>query len=82
MFTELFFDETIPLEQVIVHVITWRCLMFVIIRNNDGETEILKDTSTQSDKTFADYYAADLFMAVLNQNIIPSKHWTVSEKLQ
>ena len=55
--------------------------MFVIIRNIDGETEILKDTSTQSDKTFADYHAADLLMQQLNQNIIPSKHWTVSEKV-
>ena len=55
--------------------------MFVLIRNNDGETEILKDTSTQSDKIFADYHAADLLMQQLNQNIIPSKHWTVSEKV-
>ena len=56
--------------------------MFVIIRNNDGETEVLKDSSTQSDKTFADFQAAELLMEQLNQNIIPSKHWTVSEKLQ
>ena len=56
--------------------------MFVIIRNNDGETEILKDSSTQSDKTFADYYEANFLMQQLNQNIIPSKHWTVSKKLQ
>ena len=55
--------------------------MFVLIRNNDGETETLKDSSTQSDKTFADYHAADLLMQQLNQNIIPSKHWTVSEKV-
>ena len=56
--------------------------MFVIIRNNDGETEILKDSCTQSDKTFADSRTADLLMQQLNQNIIPSKHWTVSEKVQ
>ncbi|WP_421100898.1 hypothetical protein ACOKXV_10820 [Sporosarcina psychrophila] len=56
--------------------------MFVIIRNKDGETEFLKDSSTQSDKTFADFYTADLLMQQLNQNVIPSKHWTVSEKLQ
>ena len=55
--------------------------MFVLIRNNDGVTETLKDSSTQSDKTFADYHAADLLMQQLNQNIIPSKHWTVSEKV-
>ena len=55
--------------------------MFVIIRNIDGETETLKDSSTQSEKTFADYHAADLLMQQLNQNVIPSKHWTVSEKV-
>ena len=55
--------------------------MFVLIRNNDDETETLKDSSTQPDKTFADYHAADLLMQQLNQNIIPSKHWTVLEKV-
>jgi len=44
----------------------------------DTKTEILKHSSTQPDKTFADYCAADLLMQQLNQNIIPSKHWTVS----
>ena len=56
--------------------------MFVIIRNNDGETETLKNSSSQSDKTFADSFEAGLLMQQLNQNIIPSKHWIVSEKLQ
>ncbi len=55
--------------------------MFIIIRNNNGETETLKDSSTQSVKTFADYSAANLLMQQLNQNIIHSKHWTVSEKV-
>ena len=55
--------------------------MFIIIRNIDGETETLKDSSTQSDKSFADFHAADLLMQQLNQNIISSKHWTVSEKV-
>ena len=55
--------------------------MFVIIRNIDDKTEILKDSNTQPDKTFADYHAADLLMQQLNQNIIPSKHWTVLEKV-
>ncbi|QGS69794.1 hypothetical protein CV093_20945 [Oceanobacillus sp. 143] len=54
--------------------------MFLIIRNNGGETETLKDSSSQSDKTFADYYSADLLVQQLNQNVIPSKHWTVSKK--
>lgn len=54
--------------------------MFVIIRNIDGKTETLKDSSTQSDKTFADYHAAEVLMQQLNQNIIPSKQWTVSER--
>lgn len=53
--------------------------MFIIIRKNDNEIEILKDSSTQSDKTFADFYTADLLMQQLNQNVIPSKLWTVSE---
>lgn len=55
--------------------------MFVIIRNNDGAIETLKDSNSQSDKTFADFHTADLLMQQLNQNIIPSKHWTVSKKL-
>ncbi len=54
--------------------------MFVIIRNNDGVTETLKDSSSQSEKTFVDFYAANLLMQKLNQNIIPSKQWTVSKK--
>ena len=36
--------------------------MFLIIRNIDGQTETLKDSSTQLDKTFADFYTADLFL--------------------
>ena len=55
--------------------------MFVLIRNNDGETETLEDSSTQSDKTFVDFQVADLLIQQLNQNIISSKHWTVSEKV-
>jgi hypothetical protein len=56
--------------------------MFVIIRDNAGAIETLKDSNSQSDKTFADFYAADLLLQQLNQNIIPSKHWTATEKLQ
>ena len=53
--------------------------MFIIIRNNNGATETLKDSSSQSVKTFADYSAAKVLVKQLNQNVIPSKHWTVSE---
>ncbi|MEK5070217.1 hypothetical protein [Sporosarcina sp. FSL K6-1508] len=56
--------------------------MFIIIRNNNGTIETLKDSNCETDKTFADFYAADLFLQQLNQNIIPSMHWTISEKLQ
>ncbi|WP_342511947.1 hypothetical protein MKY34_15090 [Sporosarcina sp. FSL K6-1522] len=55
--------------------------MFVIVRNNDGAIETLKDSSSQSDKTFADFHTADLLKQQLNQNIFPSKHWSVSEKV-
>lgn len=50
--------------------------MFVIIRN---EIEILKDSSAESDKSFYDFYTANLLMQQLNQNVIPSKHWTIPE---
>ena len=39
--------------------------MFIIIRNNNGVTETLKDSSSQSVKTFADYPAAKLLVKQL-----------------
>ena len=55
--------------------------MFIIIRNNNGVTETLKDSSSQSVKTFTDYSAAKVLVKQLNQNVIHSKHWTVSERV-
>ena len=55
--------------------------MFIITRNIDGQTETLKDTSTQTVKTFNDFYTANLFLKKLNQNIVPSKHWTVTKRV-
>jgi len=54
--------------------------MFLITRNINGITEILKDSSTQDDKILTNFYEADLLVKQLNENIIPSMHWSVSEK--
>lgn len=54
--------------------------MFVIIRNVNGITETLKDSSSQDDKMFTDYYKADLLVKQLNENIVPNMHWSVSDK--
>ena len=78
-----------PLDKLPVPIIQiTNDFIFVMLSNDnyrpiklDTKTEILKHSSTQPDKTFADYCAADLLMQQLNQNIIPSKHWTVSEKV-
>jgi hypothetical protein len=56
--------------------------MFLIIRNTNGVTETLKCSSDHLDKTFTDFHAANKFVQQLNQNIIPSKQWVVSEKLK
>ncbi|MFJ7826388.1 hypothetical protein [Psychrobacillus sp. NPDC096623] len=55
--------------------------MFVITRNIGGTTEILKSSNSQVDKTFSDIDSALKFAKRLNQNIIPSKHWSVSKSL-
>ncbi|GGA31879.1 hypothetical protein [Psychrobacillus lasiicapitis] len=52
--------------------------MFVITRNINGTTEVLKSSNSQVDKTFLDKEAALKFAKMLNQNIIPSMHWSVS----
>ncbi|MEK3993554.1 hypothetical protein MKY29_02275 [Psychrobacillus sp. FSL K6-2365] len=55
--------------------------MFVITRNINGATEVLKSSNSQLDKTFSDKDVALKFVKQLNQNIIPSKHWSVSKQL-
>ena len=54
--------------------------MFLITRNINGIAEILKDSSSQDDKIFTDFYEANLLVKQLNENVIPSMHWSVSEK--
>lgn len=54
--------------------------MFVITRNINGTTEVLKSSNSQSDKTFTDKDAALRFVKLLNKNIIPSMHWSVSKQ--
>lgn len=54
--------------------------MYIIKRNINGKTDILKNTSdSQTDKRFSDYYSAELLVKQLNENIIPSMHWSVCE---
>ncbi|SDN06626.1 hypothetical protein SAMN05518871_103194 [Psychrobacillus sp. OK028] len=55
--------------------------MFVITRNIDGTTEVLKSSNSQVDKIFSDIDTALKFAKRLNQNIIPSMHWNVSKQL-
>lgn len=56
------------------------CRMFLISRNINGLTENLKDSSSQDDKIFTDFSEAELLVKQLNENIIASMHWSVSEK--
>ncbi|MDI2589000.1 hypothetical protein OR571_18345 [Psychrobacillus sp. NEAU-3TGS] len=52
--------------------------MFVITRNINGTTEVLKSSNSQVDKTFSDKDAALKFANLLNKNTTPSMHWVVS----
>lgn len=51
--------------------------MFLITRNINGTIEILKSSNSQSNKIFSDKNTALNFVKVLNQNTIPSMHWSV-----
>lgn len=55
--------------------------MFVITRNINGTTEKLMSSSSQMEKTFSDKEEALKFVKQLNQSIIPSMQWSVSEQL-
>jgi len=55
--------------------------MFVITRNINGVTETLKSSNSQLDKFFLDKDKAMKFVKQLNQSIIASMHWSVSEQL-
>lgn len=54
--------------------------MFVITRNINGTTEKLMSSSSQMEKTFSDKEEALKFVKQLNQSIIPSMQWSVSEQ--
>lgn len=54
--------------------------MFVITRNIKGETETLKSSNSQTEKTFSNIDTALKFTKLLNQNIVPSMHWSVSKQ--
>lgn len=54
--------------------------MFLITRKINGTTETLKNSNSQFNKTFTNYEDADKFVQKLNNNIIPSKHWKVTEE--
>ncbi|MCM3358300.1 MULTISPECIES: hypothetical protein [unclassified Psychrobacillus] len=54
--------------------------MFLITRKINGTTETLKNSNSQFNKTFTTYEDAHKFVLKLNNNIIPSKHWKVTEE--
>lgn len=51
--------------------------MFLITRNINGAIEVLKSSNSQSNKIFSDMETAMKFAKQLNQNTIPSMHWSV-----
>lgn len=53
--------------------------MFVIARNTNGVTEVLKNSNSQLVKVFYDYEEAEQFVARLNKRILPNKQWSVIE---
>ncbi len=55
--------------------------MFLIIRNINGSTEILKSSNSYLDKNFSDIDRALKFVKLLNKNIIPYMHWSVSKEM-
>ena len=54
--------------------------MFFITRQINGTTETLKKSNSPLNKTFTNYEDAHRFVQKLNNNIIPSKQWKVTEK--
>ena len=53
--------------------------MFVITRNTNGVTEVLRNSNSQMVKVFYDYEEAERFVARLNLSMFPNKHWSVIE---
>lgn len=55
--------------------------MFLITRDINGVTEVLKSSNSQLEKTFLDLDTAVKFAKQLNRNIVPSMQWSVSKQL-
>ena len=53
--------------------------MFVIARNTNGVTEVLKNSNSHMVKVFYDYEEAERFVTRLNKSVLPNKHWSVIE---
>lgn len=53
--------------------------MFVIARNTNGVTEVLKNSNSQMVKVFYDYEEAKRFVARLNKSVLPNKQWSIIE---
>lgn len=51
--------------------------MFLITRNINGAIEVLKSSNSQSNKIFSQMDTALKLAKLLNQNTIPSMHWSV-----
>ncbi|SES02917.1 hypothetical protein SAMN04487944_115109 [Gracilibacillus ureilyticus] len=51
--------------------------MFVIVRDVNGETETLKDSNSDLNKTFSDFSAADLLAKKLNSHLRQGPIWNV-----
>ncbi|MGN7313519.1 hypothetical protein ACTHQ4_20740 [Alkalicoccobacillus gibsonii] len=56
--------------------------MFSLIRNIDGSTETLKDSSSQLDKTFNNFSEASLLAKKLNSITSDKLHWKVHEVIE
>ncbi|MEN0641828.1 hypothetical protein MKY91_01450 [Alkalicoccobacillus gibsonii] len=56
--------------------------MFSLIRNVDGSTETLKDSSSQLDKTFNTFSEASLLAKKLNRITNEGLHWEVHETIE
>ncbi|MRG87604.1 hypothetical protein [Salinibacillus xinjiangensis] len=53
--------------------------MYIILRELEGKTEILKDSNRNSNKTFHHYSEAEVFAKKLNTHTHSDKKWCVKE---
>ena len=59
---------------------TWSGRMFIIIRVINGTTETLKNSNSHEMKIFDNQHSAQALANRLNQNIVPTMQWKVSER--